>query len=265
MILSFTELGYHGELGNQLFEIAAVIGASKKYECDYLFPNKIPHMRSGEMLGYNKNAYFIKNAPSKFVDPEYFKQFSKVTYSCLTTFYWPIQMIDMAGNDLLDFRGFFQSWKYFDNCEDEVRKIFKLDAVRQQRNIAVGFRLTDYLEKEDFYWNLSKTDYYKKAFKVFGKTAKYKVFSDDIQMAMKIISDMSLNGYDITPSYSSGYDALCEMAGSHGYICPNSTFILWAAYLGDPKQKKTVIVPKNWYVKPEFDAKDLYLNYWTLL
>ena len=37
-MITFSKLGKHGNLGNQLFQIAALIGFSEKYKCDLVIP-----------------------------------------------------------------------------------------------------------------------------------------------------------------------------------------------------------------------------------
>lgn len=277
MFISFSQLGEQGRMGNQMFQIATVIGTAKKYNCDYLFPDIIPHNEAltGKLLGYNYNAYWFENISEKTTLKTLIDENIKFRHQCTSTLYQEIPIYTgFNDDDILDLSGYYQSFKYFENAEQEVRNVFSLknydetDYLNNIRNkhqkeniIAIGLRLTDYLETQNFYYNLSNTNYYEKAIKQYDKNTIFLVMSDDIEKAKKIIKSKNINRI-FEYQEKKPLDGFAAMAQCDGYICANSTFHLWATYLGNYDYSKKVIVPKNWYVQPQYDSKDLYLDKW---
>lgn len=267
-----------------MFEIATLIGAAKKHEVNYYLPAKIPHKAAitKDLLGYNYLAYYLERLKGHALDNDILDLLKKVNgykqYRYEESQYLPINLD--FNTKIWDLLGYFQSYKYFENAKKEVRSVFKFkDSLKFNEYlwtikakyfcnnvVAVGMRLTDYLKTELFYWNLSKTDYYQRAFKQF-KDCVFLVFSDDIPLAKKIIGDMKLpyNFEFEDEVLHSNVDGLAAFSLCDGYILANSTFHWWGAWLGDPGYDKIVVVPQKWYTQPNYTAQDLYLPNWIIL
>ncbi len=284
MIIVGSQIGSFGRAGNILFQIAALISTAKKYKVNYYLPAKIPHKAAitQDLLGYNHNTYYLEDLKDHTLNSEIFDLLRQVSgfkeYRYIESQYLPINLdVHIKVWDLL---GYFQSYKYFENAEKEVREIFKIDKdmkiveslwyLKEKyfvRNvIGVGIRLTDYVQTDEFYWNLYKTDYYQRAFKEF-KDCVFLVFSDDIPLARKIIKDMDLPyNFEFEDEVMHGrIDGFAAYSMCDGYIIANSTFHWWGAWLGDPDYKKKVVAPMNWYKQSSYTAKDLYLSNWIIL
>ena len=137
---------------------------------------------------------------------------------------------------------YLQDEKFFEGCSDYVKHVFG-DDIKPNEYIAIHIRRGDYVDN-DFYADLTLTDYYKKAIAQFPE-GKFLVFSDDIGFAMKFFNDEN--------SHRMGYcgeqnavDALNLMAGCKHHIIANSSFSWWAAYL-NPNPNKIIIAPLAWY------------------
>ena len=285
-VVCFSELGEWGRFGNILFEIAAVVATAKKHNANYLVGYPVPHIEAvtKNILGYNYNLYFADKL--KKVDKDWIKSHpNKFTYFYENSQYKEIDLSASFDHDryaIVDLKGYFQSEKYFKNAESEVRELFSLseydDKVKKTLDvmmlgegenpkvIALGIRLTDYLQTENFYWNLTKTDYYQKAVQHFidkYENVVFAVFSDDIGLAETLICEgLKLKGRFIFVNNSTmPIDSFPLFAGCDGYICGNSTFHWWASYLGNPDKTKDVIMPEKWYVQTKFwTADDLYYD-----
>jgi len=284
MILTASSLGKFGRMGNILYQTAALIATAKKHGVKFYIPNRIPHQEAitEKILGYNYNTYYLFRLKDHLMDIEVLNLLKKVPgyreYKYLASEYLPIKLD--TNTSVWDLLGYFQSHKYFEGAEREIRytlRIEKDDILAQKlwtlkeryfvRNvIGVGIRLTDYIQTDEFYWNLYKTDYYQRAFKEF-QDCVFLVFSDDILLARKIIKDMDLPYYfEFEDEVMHGrIDGFAAYSMCDGYIIANSTFHWWGAWLGDPDYKKKVVAPMNWYKQSSYTAKDLYLSNWIIL
>lgn len=131
---------------------------------------------------------------------------------------------------------FVQDPMYFDDYRNEIRSLFG-DGITQIDKVAIHVRRGDYVNN-DFYVDLSKTDYYKEAIKEFPNS-EFIVFSDDIAFCKEYFKDYNFE-------YSEGkteLEDLNTMASCKGIIIANSSFSWWSAYLSSAK----IIAPKAWY------------------
>jgi len=285
--ITYSAIGECGRLGNQMFQIATVIGTAKKHNADWLIPVPIPHYKDDKIVGYNHNAFFGEGLNFRVVNADWIKNYpNKMVYSETVINFTEIDLsegIAQFPHVIYDLKGFFQSWKYFANAEEEVRNIFSLKAyqpevysfkreigltVLNQKWIAVGIRLTDYLEKKDFYYNLiEETDYYQKAFDYFSNkyACKFVIFSDDILKAKVLINNLNTKHDFLFIDYRHSVDGLPLYASCDGFIVPNSTFHWWGAWLGNPDKNKDVTMPINWFKYPSYKAGDLYTENAILL
>lgn len=134
---------------------------------------------------------------------------------------------------------YFQDPDYFAEHAEEIRLLFGQD-IRPIDMVAIHLRRGDYVNN-DFYVDLSDTDYYDRAMKEFPKDTKFLVFSDDMEWAK-----VYFNGKEF--EFSEGnteIEDLNFMAGCKGIIIANSSFSWWGAFLGDKNKK--VIAPLSWY------------------
>lgn len=151
-----------------------------------------------------------------------------------------------AKKNNIDF--FYQDPKFFSGCEEDIRLLFGQNIYHVDM-VAIHLRRGDYVNNP-FYEDLSSSDYYERAMKLFP-FEKFLVFSDDIEYAKTYFVgkqfEFSENKNEV--------DDLNLMAGCKAIIMSNSSFAWWGAYLGD--KNKTVIAPKNWYTDMDEDRTKL--------
>jgi hypothetical protein len=133
---------------------------------------------------------------------------------------------------------YYQDPEYFKEYIEDIRLLFGQD-IRPIDMVAIHLRRGDYVNN-DFYVDLSSTDYYDRAMKMFPRE-KFLVFSDDIEYAKSYFVGSE---FEFSEDKTEIED-LNLMAGCKGVIMANSSFSWWGAFLGDPDKK--VIAPLEWY------------------
>lgn len=236
-MITFSQLGQWGRLGNQLFEVAATIGLALKNNDSYGFPR-------WEYSNYCnlKDCYYDKLLFNNIYQEPFFHH----------------KEISYCSN--LDLRGYFQSEKYF-----KENKYFILDALTpnipvEPENDLCGIhvRRGDYLSLPGCYNQLDMS-YYNKAMEII-KSERYIIFSDDIQWCKRhFIGDKFIFSENM-----SCYEDLAIMSKKcDNIIIANSSFSWWGAYLNTNFNKK-VIAPKNWFgPKLLHNTIDLLPENWT--
>ena len=245
-------LGDNGRLGNQLFQIAAVIGHAKHYNVPYAFKD----------WSYGK---YFKNWKSDLVKGSSFIRKAEHTLDFL---FLPLNTKDNHGTDLW---GYFQSEKYFAHCEDEIRTVFEWDENKFNHLPAIGdgviaihIRRGDYVGNAD-YVNLSM-QYYIDGVKFIQKNypdAKYVlVFSDDIKWC-KQHQILLASGLNITFSDCNVIEDLYLMSKCKYHVIANSSFSWWGAWLANSQM---VVAPGAW-LKGELQKRcteeDLIPTHWV--
>ena len=136
----------------------------------------------------------------------------------------------------LDVDYYFQDPKWFEKYKQDIKILFG-ESIGYEDKIAIHFRRGDYITThKDFYVDLNKTDYYKKAMAEFPNE-KFLLFSDDNKWLVE-----NWPGYE----YATGDEEtdLKRFASCKGHIIANSSWSWWGAYLGKGK----VIAPKAWFI-----------------
>lgn len=177
--------------------------------------------------------------------------------------------------------GYFQSEKYFSLIQDLIRQelCFRSSLKKENKSMAeqissstsvsVHFRRGDYVNdlQTNSVHGICGLDYYQTAMQfISSKIAKpiFFCFSDDIDWAKEhITSDHPLifvanNGPD------SAFEDMRLMSMCKHNIIANSSFSWWGAWL-NANSDKTVIAPRKWFKKEEYNTKDLIPNEWVRL
>lgn len=217
-MITFSRLGNYGRLGNQMFQIASTIGIAEINDQEFCFPE------------WEYQNHF-KNRLPRFVDKDY-------------------QRLDYEGSDFKDFRlvkynydlsGYFQSWKYFKDSNNTVKKYFTPKEQPQSAfrdAVAVHVRRGDYLGLQHIHPTLGM-NYYDNAMSYFpGK--EFLVFSDDIDWCVKNFTKRDVS---FVESNDNPVLDLLFMSQCSRFIIANSSFSWWGAYLSG---SKTVVAPKIW-------------------
>ncbi|MCH5342485.1 MAG: alpha-1,2-fucosyltransferase [Acetatifactor sp.] len=181
--------------------------------------------------------------------------------------------------------GFFQSQKYFEGMEEDIRNEFngenlngidlppnvvsKLNDVRNSNSTCVHIRRGDYLDSK--YRNkflVCTEEYYKRAMEYINveqDRPRFVVFSDDIHWVIN--NYKFLKRYDVDFVDNGGelavlYDFLLMKECKH-FILSNSTLSWWAQFLSD-NGKKVVVAPSRW-LNDDYGNKDIYQDTWHLI
>jgi len=261
--ISFNNLGKYGRLGNCMFQIAAVLGASRasghKPICNL---SGVPLIT--ECFNINSIEDSI-NIPEKIYKEQDFS--------------FKPQLLNLPPNFDIDLIGYFQSEKYFKHVQEEIRDNFKFkeNIIKTAKKIignnktcvSVHVRRTDYSNIQTYHPCLSM-DYYRKALNMLPN--HYPIFlSDDIDWCKESFKDLDAMFVDTPidistnnnkPSDLSAYIDMCVMSLCQAHIIANSSFSWWGAWLGREK----TIAPKTWFGPdgPQ-DWQDIYCKDWFIL
>lgn len=248
-----------GRLGNSMFQIAACIGYAKKYGYTWGVPN---NQGESSILTHFPDLPRCDASQKRWCEHQ--KQWDHEWFN--------YHEIPDLGPDVTLF-GFFQSWKYFENAQDEVRHAFKLKYYQEYRDyVSIHVRRGDYVKYANSFPPINM-DYVNLAYsRILTQTGrrsidfKCVVFSDDIEWCKKEFSNTL-----IETTFSEGrneFEDLSLMASCAHHIIANSTFSWWASYLSH-NPEAIVISPScergNWFGMEsgvKHDCVDLLPPHW---
>ena len=261
--ISFNLLGNFGRLGNSMFQYAAVLGSARASgHQPVCHISAIPLMKECFTLG----SVLDGQVESDLLLNEQDFKFQQIAHH-------------LPYNRSVDFRGYFQSEKYFKHIKDEVLQNFYFNqhirdiAITKIPNdvcVSVHVRRGDYINLKDYHHNQT-LDYYYKALSKFPYHIPV-FFSDDINWCKETFSDVpnaiftenedTLNLSSAFNSDVSGYVDMCAMSFCNDHIIANSSFSWWGAWLGGGN----VVAPRKWFgSKNNSDWSDIYCEGWTVL
>lgn len=233
-----------GGLGNQLFQIAQLVGHALRHGISYVLPLDVdtPHADAPNLYRVGTLVY---GTPPFASLPKY----NEVSFD-----YTEIPRVDNVC-----FNGYWQSFKYFEDVNDEVLRLLGFKWVYRNGICAVHVRRGDYLKLPDYHPFVGE-DYYYEAMYLIAKTTgvhKFRFYSNDIEWCRQTFVKNELYEYefdtDENPLHNLEAGSFCEHQ-----ILSNSTFSLWMHHLNLNPGKKCV-APKRWFgSKLQHDTKDLY-------
>lgn len=268
-MITFSKFGKHGRLGNQLFQYAALIGLSRKYNREIVLPEWV----------YSK--YFEYESNTGFVPA---KKIEEPAFHYTPDFYDAI----FKDNSEVDLHGYFQSEKYWEDYIFEVMVAldFKKEFMAQleyewpienaKQNIAISVRRGDYVNNPN-YELLPITYYFLALHEHFPDFENYNliIFSDDPDYCSLHFGCLD-NAYIIPNNFDnmnkskyfdenrSAMAQLAMMSLCDHFIIANSTFSWWGAYLGEKSGSK-IIRPAHHFngkLKEQCDIRDHYPERW---
>lgn len=172
--------------------------------------------------------------------------------------------------------GYWQSARYFDDVEDQIRKDFcfrtpwdandraVVERMRAQPSISLHVRRGDYTHaKNRSVYALCDVDYYRDAIRAIRQRvpdARIYAFSDDpdwVDAQLRAeCGPMEIVSHNVGRS---GNDMRLMSQADH-HIIANSSFSWWGAWL-NPSPHKIVIAPSRWFVN-DTDDRDLIPSSW---
>ncbi|MFH6999076.1 alpha-1,2-fucosyltransferase [Flavobacterium sp. FlaQc-57] len=228
-MITFLNLGKKGNLGNQLFQIASIIGIAESNNQKFSFPS------------WQFSDYF--DFTFEICDTFNFQGLQEKQYT--------YHKIDIPNGDF-NLNGWYQTERYFVNSDIKLIFKFKQDFEEKllekysylfsKKNILITIRRGDFVNNPIFFQLDYK--YYLTALLVhFENLEEYNLIfaSDDISYCKKHFSFFE-NAFFL--ENLSPIEQLCLGAKFDNYIISNSTFSWWMAWLGEKKSTK-IIRPRH--------------------
>src|SRR6478609_7731482 len=253
-MITFSHLGSLGRLGNQLFQVASVIGISEATGTTAFFPY------------WKYNQYLKHPLPTgKLINPA---KINEVVY------HYDEKLVSRLTPDVdYDLYGYFQSEKYWnketilkqfefaDTFKEECSKIvYNKFKTGFKNTLAISVRRGDFVNNPN-YFQLSINYYLNAYYRHFGAEYNVLIFSDDFEYCKTHFRALP------NVTFAQGLtdiEQLCLMSMCENHIIGNSTFSWWGAYLS---QSENVIRPeKNMAGKlaKENSEKDYWPAQWEV-
>lgn len=222
-----------GGLGNQMFQIATATALAKRNNDEACFNFDYCHTPlQGNPANKYKGTIFSNVCNRNDITFNSVYNEPKFSYT------------EIPYKENLLLRGYFQSYKYFEDYETDIQNLFILPTNIIENNIlnltSVHIRRGDYVELSGYHGGCT-LDYYKSAMEEIGDST-FLFFSDD----MKWVKE-NFKGDNVF--YSDNIDEIIDltiMSVCKNHIIANSSFSWWGAYLNKDVNKK-VIAPKQWF------------------
>jgi len=248
-MVTFNALGRYGRLGNQMFQIASVIGIAEANGYQYSFPDWVNYdalERFGTQEDISIGKYFKNPLPKQSEEhkslPEYHIN-------------WGWQ--GLKHPDGYSYSGHMQSSKYFEHCADLIRHYFTLNDEHQEvAYTAIHIRLGDYGSN---YHPICTREYYHKA--MAELSGPYMVFSEDLYKAKEILGTMPEGDHWFFDGNT--MDSFKVMKACKAHIIANSTYSWWAAWL----RNGDVVAPRVWFGSEaaHLETRDIYCQNWKII
>lgn len=250
-------------LGNQLFELASLIGLAKRYNTSLMLPPKWQYRSS-----------FNLNSSIQYGNVDAFASIREPEFHCCLEFFDKFEHI--LKNERVYVEGYFQSELYWKPFEDEIRKAFEFaisikedtdsfltnNDIEVENFVAVSVRRGDFAVDANHY--LLPFEYYIGAITLYFPEKDIIVFSDDIPWCKEhfCMADRRI----VFSENKNAIEQLSLMSRFSDFVLANSTFSWWGAYLSQAKIKKVV---RPYYhfdgeLKIKNNLKDHYPSSWIV-
>tara|TARA_R110002051_G_scaffold100754_2_gene171157 strand:+ start:6142 stop:6912 length:771 start_codon:yes stop_codon:yes gene_type:complete len=249
-----------GGLGNQLFQIAAAYAAAKRNNASYGFIDGQHHLPlQGNDVGTYKTNILRKVpfvAKESFGNPQMYPEPGH-------------QYTPLPETDNLFLMGYFQSEKYFKDCKEDIRDLFRIPEeiesiileqypfLVDEKVVSVHVRRGDYLNSPNIHPTV-QAEYYQNALDSLEDKDKVIVFSDDLVWCRETFGE----GYYYS-AFEEDYLDLYTMSKCHHHILANSTFSWWGAWLSETSGR--IIAPKAWFGPNWPNSADVIPESWERL
>lgn len=284
-MITFSQLGTYGRLGNQFFQYAALKGLSVKNGYDIALMSGLKdaswHGQKCLLFNFNINHQMIDGIPAgyqRYVQPGLCSDFDK-------------NFFDLKDN--VDLLGFFQNLNYFHFCENEIKKSFKIkpeirkkcDEYLKKFNrpvVSIHLRRGDNVVLNQL--NQEVIDnFISESLTYFNNETNFLVFTggsrsdgndngDDVDYLKNKYQE---DNFFISETNDTIMDLCLMTKCDHNIVSHDSTFSWWAAYLNE-NDNRTVVCPKyhRSFEQTEFDSQgnrltyhkqDFYPDDWTVL
>jgi hypothetical protein len=280
-----------GGLGNQLFQIFAMIAYSMRYKNPFVFQYvKTPNPNSDvpdrptywDTFLYSLKKYTNAN---QLISNETLQQFQ--IYHCPHDYC--VMPTDVEN---ILFNGYFQSYLYFKHEYSRIYELLDIDVLKtrvgtidggipNRPTVSIHFRLGDYVYKQCYHPVLSR-EYYKRATRYIvdtipdGKYSRFFVFYEqsDVEYISATIAQLAQNLPDtvefIMMEPDEDWKQLLMIGKCNHHIIANSTFSWWGACLSrnridEYSKDKIICYPSIWYGHQLYyiSVETLFPKNWT--
>lgn len=279
-MISFSNIGYMGRLGNQMFQFASTLAIGKRKGYDVKFP--IENCNVFRRIGpVDLNTGDLTDVKCDLLDcfdmpNEYFISSSRLQiYSVYSESKFEYDDRIESIPDGFNLSGYFQTEKYFLDIKEEIKKIFsfKKEIIQEGNRIlkeisggkelvSIHVRRGDYTLYPDHHPTCDP-GYYSRCLeeikKISGEGLKVIVFSDDKQWCLDNMKNYIGENFCITNT-EDPYVELYMMTKCNYHVIANSSFSWWGSWLSD---SKLTIAPSRWF-GPAMgkNTNDVYCKNW---
>lgn len=251
-MVTFLNLGRHGRLGNQMFQIASTIGIAIRNGQPYAFPEWINYdglkKTVGTDIGVQK--YFQNPLPLLSAEMQFYELNVPFGYHEVN-----------LGEGNFSIMGYLQSEKYFLHCEDIIRRFLTPKKLANFElgpgTCAIHMRLGDY---DGAIHPRHGMEYYREAMALMPTGTRFIIFSDEPHKVEEVFGP----GFQYSNSNNYMSDFYLMTTAEHNII-GNSSFSWWAAWL-NPNPDKIVVAPSKWFGESApYSSADIYCAGWTIV
>jgi hypothetical protein len=271
-MITFSQLGKYGRLGNQLFQYAALKGLSVKngYDIGLMQDMSSSRWHGQQCLLPNFNI----NHPLTDTSGKLYNQIGDS------------QNFDENFFDLkdgVDLLGFFQNLNYFHFCEDMIKEDLKIKSDIQKKCdeylekfngpvVSVHVRRGDNVEYEQSSQQVIDS-YIDKSVSYFNEDTNFLIFTggsrfsgEDNKTDVLYLKDTYQGDNVFYSETNNPMMDFCLMTKCHhNIISHDSTFSWWAAYLNE-NDNRTVLCPRHHKsLDQTIEYKDFYPESWTII
>ena len=249
-----------GGLGNQLFQIFAVIAYSLKHSqpFKFVYTDMVPSLtpRHSYWESFLKSLKF-------FTINEYPSTNTKIV-RCPDMDY---RELPASSSEHTIFDGYFQSYKYFEERQNDIFRLIQLEkqkteclskhyGVGLKNTISMHFRLGDYKNLSHFH-PIMGFNYYKNALTSILSSCQYQKWkviyfceAEDNNDVLNIINGLAevfpLLAFEKASDQMADWEQVLVMSGCTHNIIANSSFSWFGAYFNSNKDK-IVCYPNVWF------------------
>lgn len=252
-----------GQLGNQLFIIAATVSLALDNDADPIFPDLV--INPNYNLPLNRQKIFSHLNVVMPAGAKIESYYNEPHFHYAPIPYTPNMQI----------HGYYQSEKYFEKHKKEILDLFApsneikdylngkyKDIIDHPNAVAVHIRYYFEDPSESIFFACSP-EYIRKAMSTFSDDPLFVIFTNDQNYSKKVLEGVTGNIRLIQgePHFHDFY--LMSMCKHN--IISNSSFSWWSAYL-NANPNKVVIAPKKWFTQSSgLDVKDLIPSSWKVM
>ena len=238
-----------GGVGNQMFQIAAGYALAKRSNNQFAINYNLRHVAmTGKPPVHYRESLYIDIPFTQHVPQNVYNEIQEAKYNPITP----------ADDLFLD--GYFQSGKYFSDCKEEIKSLFKFpnematkmrDAVYKLSGsssmnvVGMHVRRGDYTTiptvlppQDPSYYRtcLNQLDFNRDIVLVITDSPDYVIstFAEEFE-----------KGYFVLSNAKSDLEDLCLLSSCHDIIMSNSSFSWWGTFLG--RKKNFICAPSYWF------------------